>query len=205
MNIVFYASPFSSSSPVACALAELAVDHLRVNFDLKAKEHKQADFLMLNPNGKVPTLVVDDTPMFEALAIMQWLGERYGVARGVWPASDSPARLQALSWTTWAYVTVGAALTRLFHASSERFPAEFHSPALAAHTHAELQELLGILDQRLGKQAYLLGAQFSLADLILFCTVGYAASCGVPLGNHAKIQAWQERCSARPSLQSPWA
>ena len=41
-------------------------------------------------NGKVPTLVVDGTPMFEALAIIQWLGDRYGVQQGLWPAANSP-------------------------------------------------------------------------------------------------------------------
>jgi len=76
MSIVFYSAPMSSASPVESALAELGVPHEKVSFDLSATRHKQPAFLKLNPNGKVPTLVVDGTPMFEALAIMQWLGDR---------------------------------------------------------------------------------------------------------------------------------
>ena len=74
------------------------------------------DFLALNPNGKVPTLTVDGAPMFEALAIQLWLGETYGVERGLWPAPGTPERLQALSWCAWAYVSYGAVLTRLHRA-----------------------------------------------------------------------------------------
>src|SRR3954469_24977510 len=101
MSMVFYAAPQSSSSPVACALQELGVPHERVNLNLAAGEQRKPEYLALNPNGKVPLLVVDGTPMFEALAILQWLGDRYGVEKKLWPAADSPARLEALSWTTW--------------------------------------------------------------------------------------------------------
>ena len=101
MSLTFYFAPQSSASPVACALAELDVEHERVRLDLKAKDQKKPGFLALNPNGKVPTLVVDGTPMFEALAIMLFLGERFGVERGLWPAAKDPARLAALSWCAW--------------------------------------------------------------------------------------------------------
>ena len=69
MSIVFYWSPFSSASPIACALAELQVPQERVKVDLKAGEQRRPEFLALNPNGKVPTLTVDGAPLFEALAI----------------------------------------------------------------------------------------------------------------------------------------
>src|SRR5690606_9857421 len=105
MSIVFYAAPMSSATPVAWALAELDVPHERVPVDLAAGDQRKPEFLRLNPNGKVPTLVVDGTPRFEALAIMTWLGDRYGTANGMWPPADSPERLPALSWSTWAYVS----------------------------------------------------------------------------------------------------
>ena len=113
MAITFYSAPMSSASPVAAALAELNVPHETVTLDLKAGDQKKPAYLALNPNGKVPTLVADGTPMFEALAIMQWLGDRFGVAKGLWPAADSPARMQAMAWSTWAYVTYGTTLVML--------------------------------------------------------------------------------------------
>ncbi|MCA9704240.1 MAG: glutathione S-transferase N-terminal domain-containing protein [Myxococcales bacterium] len=146
MQIVLYAAPMTSATPVVHALAELEVPHEIKWVEMGSSALRAPEFLALNPNGKVPTLVVDDTPMFEALAIMQWLGDRFGVERGLWPAAAEPARREALAWSTWAYVTYGACLQRLNYASSERMPAELHSAALAQYTAKELQGLLGVLD-----------------------------------------------------------
>ena len=204
MSIVFYAAPASSSSPVACALLELGVPHERINLDLAAKDQRKPEYLALNPNGKVPTLVVDGTPLFEALAILQWLGDEYGVEKKLWPARGTPERLVALSWTTWSYVTYGAALQRLIHSSSERIPAERHNGKLAEATREELQQLLGVLDARLQARPYLLGSAFSLADLILCAVVNYGVYCGASVQAHAAMTRWLERCGSRPSLQSSW-
>lgn len=205
MAIIFYAAPNSSASPVTCALQELGVPHERVNVDLASGQQKTPEYLALNPNGKVPLLVVDGTPMFEALAIQQWLGERYGVEKKLWPAADSPARLEALSWTTWSYVTFGSVLQRFRFASNEQAPKEMHNAAAAEAARNELQQLVGLLDARLSARAYLLGSEFSLADLILASVIRYGAYCGVALDSHAAVRAWLERCTSRPSLQVPFA
>lgn len=204
MSIVFYSAPYSSASPVESALAELEVPHEKVVFDLSKNEQRKPAFLKLNPNGKVPTLVVDGTPMFEALAIMQWLGDRFGVARGVWPAFDSPLRLRALSWTTWSYVTYAAIIQRWNQATSEHVSAELHSPAQAGHAKAELQSLLGLLDRELAEQPFLLGSEFSLADLIVGCVVRYSSMCGITTEAHRHTTAWIERVFQRPSLKANW-
>lgn len=196
-SIVLYASPWSSATPVIHALAELGIPHEVVRVDLAAGDQRRPEFLALNPNGKVPTLVVDGTPMFEALAIMQWLGDRFGVERGLWPAADAPQRLGALSWSTWAYVTFSGELQRFNFASSERVPAERHNRAQAEHSAAQLQALLGLLDAQLASRPYLLGDAFSLADLIVASAVGYGTMCGVPVEDHPHVEAWLGRFRAR--------
>jgi GST-like protein len=173
--------------------------------NLARGEQRRPEYLALNPNGKVPLLVVNGTPLFEALAILHWLGDRYGVEKGLWPAADSPARLEALSWTTWGYVTFGYGLSRLMYATSDRVPKEMHNEAVAQAARAELHGLLGLLDTRLSERPYLLGSAFSLADLILACVVNYGKLCGAPVDGHSKLQAWLERVLSRPSLQNPMA
>lgn len=204
MSIIFYAAPFSSAVPVACTLAELGVAHERVAIDLASGAQKKPEFLALNPNGKVPTLVADGTPMFEALAIVQWLGERFGVQKGLWPAADSPARMTALAWSAWAYVTFAAEISRLNYASSERVPAELHHAPQAAHARAQLQHLLGLLEARLSKSSHVAGAEYSLVDLMLACMVRYAMLCGVAVDAHPRVRAWLERCHQRPALSKEW-
>jgi glutathione S-transferase len=204
MSMTLYAAPMSSATPVVCALAELGVPCETVMLDLAAGDQKKPAYVALNPNGKVPTLVVDGTPLFEAVAIMQWLGDRFGPERGLWPAADAPARLEALSWTTWAYVTYGAAIQRLNLATSERVDPALHSAAAAAHARAELDELLGILDARLAARPQLAGDTFSLADLIVGCVVTYGTYCGVPVDAHPHVKAWLDRFYERPSYRDTW-
>jgi glutathione S-transferase len=204
MSITFYAAPFSSALPVACALAELGVPHERVSIDLASGAQKKPEFLALNPNAKVPTLVADGTPMFEALAIVQWLGDRFGVAKGLWPAADAPARMTALAWSAWTYVSFAAEVSRLNYAISERVPAELHHPAQAEHARNEMQHLLGLVEARLTAMPYMLGAQYSLVDLLLACMIRYAGMCGVETKWHRHVQAWLERCHQRPALSAEW-
>ena len=205
MTITLYAAPMSSATPVVNAFLELDVPHELVLIDLASGDQRKPDFLARNPNGQVPTLVVDGVPMFEALAIMQWLGDRYGVERGLWPAADAPERLEALSWSTWTYVTFGTVLQRLLFASSERIDAALHHEGQAEHAHKQLQDLLAILDGRLDSRDYLLGDEFTLVDLIVGGVITYAAFVGVPTKSHAHVEAWLARFHERPAYKKAWA
>ncbi len=199
MSIVLYWHPMSSATPVACALAELDLPHERVKVDIRAGEQHRPDFLALNPNGKVPTLTVAGAPMFEALAIQLWLGETYGVERGLWPAAGTPERLQALSWCAWAYVSYGAVLTRLHRATlaDEALRSSAHADAALA----ELNALLALLDTRLARQPWMLGSAYSLVDLVVGSAIGYSAYIGAPVANHAHVQRWLGHVQARPAMQ----
>jgi glutathione S-transferase len=198
MSIVFYWYPMSSASPVACALAELDLPHERIKIDIRAGEQHRPDFLVLNPNGKVPMLTVDGAPMFEALAIQLWLGETYGVERGLWPAASTPERLQAFSWCAWAYVSYGAVLTRLHRATlgDEVLRSSSHADAVRA----ELNGLLALLDTRLAHQQWMLGDAYSLVDLLVGSVMGYSAYVGAPVADHAHVQRWLGQVQARPAM-----
>lgn len=204
MNITLYAAPMSSAIPVVHALEELGVHHELVLMDLEAGDQTKPAFKALNPHGRVPTLVVDGTPMFEALAIMQWLADRYGVERGLWPAPDAPERLEALAWSTWMYVSVGAALQRLIHATSERVDPSLHHAGHAAHARTELQDMLAILDTHLAPRDHLVGDHFTLADLIVANGITYATVVGVATHGHANVEAWLTRFQQRPAYTRAW-
>jgi GST-like protein len=205
MTITLYEAPMSSAVPVLHALLELDIPFERVTFDLDKEEQKQPEFLHLNPNGKVPTLVVDGTPMFEALAIMQYLGERFGVERKLWPAADSPARLEAMSWSTWAYVTYGAAIGRLLLADNDRLPKELHNEAQARRAREEFAGLLTILNDRLASRQYIVGEAFSLADVIVASVVIWGTYCNIPVSDYAQVADWTKRFQERATFKRVWA
>lgn len=199
MSIVLYWYPQSSATPISAALAELDLPHERVKVDIRAGAQHHPDYLALNPNGKVPMLTVDGAPMFEALAIHLWLGERYGVARGLWPQAGTAQHLQALSWCAWSYVSYGAVLVRLQVATTG--DAALQSPTHAAAARAGLDALLAILDQRLAGQPWMLGDGYSLVDLVVGSVIGYSTYLGAPVDAHAHVKAWLGRVQARPAMQ----
>ncbi len=202
MSIVFYSAVMSSATPVARALAELEVPHEEVRLNLQALDQKKPEFLALNPNGKVPTLVVNGTPMFEALAIIQWLGDRYGVQKGLWPAADAPERMTAMAWSTWAYVTYGTQVVLLQRTANDRLSAEYRNDAQAEFARKELQHLLSLLDARLAQHPFLLGDEYSLVDLTVAGVVAYGAYFGTPFDSVPHVRTWLDRCMARPAFQA---
>lgn len=205
MSLTLYEAPMSSATPVVHAPLELDIPHERVTLTLDKKEQKKPEFLKLNPNGMVPTLVVDGTAMFEALAIMQFLGERFGVERGLWPAADSPERLEAMSWSTWAYVTYGAAIGRLLQAESDRVPKELHNAAQATRIRTQLGELLYVLNERLANRKNILGDDFSLADVIVASVVVWGTYCDISVGDYPNVANWTSRFQERPAFKKSWA
>lgn len=204
-QIVLYWHPMSSATPVACALAELGVPHERVKVDITTGEQRRPDYLALNPNGKVPTLTVDGAPMFEALAILVWLGEAHGVERGLWPAAGTAERLQAMSWSAWAYVTGGAVAQRFNYAGSAHAPEALHSPVMRAHAGEELQKLLAILDRRLADRPWITGERFTLADVAVASPVTYWSYSGVPVDAHPNLRSYLARFAERAAFRKVWA
>ena len=204
MNIVFYCAPNSSAVPVASVLHELQVPHDAVTLDLSKGDQKKPAFLALNPNGKVPTLVVDGRPMFEAVAIMSWLGERFGVEKKLWPAAEDPARLDALSWSAWTYVSLGGSVQRFNIASSSMAPKELHHAPIAAAAKQEIEGYFSMLEARLSKQKYMLGDSFSVLDIIVGSMVLWATMCGLQVSSHPALNTWVEQLKARPSIRAQW-
>lgn len=199
MSLTFHYAPMTSSTRIHWALEELGVPYEKVKLDLAAGDQKKPDYLALNPNAKVPLLVVDGTPIFESLAMLIYLGETYGVEKGLYPA-PGPARGTALKWIAWSSVTLAEALSRVLRNTSERFPAEERNAAAGAAAKKDILDLLGIVDRELAGKDYLLGNDFTLADLSIATFLPFMMRLGIDYGAHKNLTAWLGRCTARPAL-----
>ena len=107
MTIKLYSWPMSSGTRVAWALEELALPYEYVQLDARQQEHRSPKMLALNPHGKVPTLTDGDLKLFESCAILLYLGNRYGTAKGLWPAPGGQALADAVCWTVWSMTELG--------------------------------------------------------------------------------------------------
>lgn len=201
MSITFYYSPQSNASRIHWSLEELGIPYEKVQLDLRSGAQKKPEFLALNPNGKVPTLVIDGTPMFESVAIQIALGERYGVDRNLWPALGSPEHLQALAWIVWGQVTMGSALMRYLQNTGEWIPKEAHNAKQAELGMDDLRESLRILDAHLNGRKYVTGDRFTLVDVDLASVLGWGVHFAkVDLTAYPKLAAWLGDVSQRPAM-----
>ena len=200
MSLTFYYAPQSSASPVHWTLEELGVPYDKVHIDIKKGDQKKPDFLKLNPNARVPVLVHDGTAIFESVAIQIYLGETFGVAKGLYPESG-PQRGEVMKWIVWTNVTLGDVLGRLGRNLMGWSPEDERNAKAGASAKKEGQELLGIVEAALASSDYLVGNKFSLADLHLSSWMDYARMMGLDLAPFPKLTAWVERCTARPSYK----
>jgi glutathione S-transferase len=183
------------------ALEELGAPYEKVHYELMKGEHKTDAFKKLNPNCKVPTVVIDGTPMFESLAILLYLGERYGVEKKLYPGPTEPARMEALSWATWATVTFGGDIQRFIEASHERIPKERHNAAQAAAARTDIERDVGILEERMATRKFILGESFSLPDIAFGGALRYVSLLGaLDLARYPNVSAYQARLSSRAAF-----
>ncbi len=203
MAIKLYSWPRSSGTRVAWALEELALPYEYVELDPKKLEHRASRYLAVNPHGKVPALVDGDVTMFESGAILLYLGDKYGVAKGLWPAGTGQARADAVCWTVWAMTELGNYMMQyLYHGLDTPFSykPEDRSKACAAYNQSQFVRGLDALQERLRNGEHLLGA-FSLADVPAASWLMLGTMLGVKLDSHPRVADWLGRCRERPACK----
>ncbi len=196
MSLTFYFAPMSTASTVHWSIEELGIPVEKVQVDLKDPADKQAKLGPVNPNMKVPVLVHDGTVIFESAAIQAYLGETFGVDKGLYPA-PGPKRGEALKWLVWTNVSLGEAVSRwLRHTQGDE---KLRHAEAGAQARKEIDALIGILDEDLGDKPYILGKDASLVDFHLAALFQWLQFCGVDLAPFPKVAAWLARCAARPA------
>jgi glutathione S-transferase len=197
MSLIFYYAPMSTASITELVLEELSVPCEKVKLDLQKGDTKKPEFLKLNPNGKVPVIVHDGTAIWESSAISMYLGETFGVEKKLYPA-PGPKRGEAMKWIAWTNVTLNDAVGRLTRNTMSWVPAEQHNAKAAEAAKKDIENGLRILDESLEGKQFLVG-DYTLADTHLNCFVDWLRHMQHDLSAYARLNAWSERCRARPA------
>ena len=204
MTIKLYSWPMSSGTRIAWALEELALPYQYVPLDAKKQEHRSPEMLAVNPHGKVPSLDDGGLKLFESGAILLYLGNRYGSAKGLWPKPKGQQALaDAVCWTVWAMTEIGSYMMQyLYHGldSPVSYKPEDRSEAAAAYNRAQLDRLLDALEARLEGRDYLMGG-FSLVDVATASWLLLGAQLDLTLDGSPRVAAWCKRCAERPAFK----
>lgn len=195
MSITFYFTPLSTAATVHWSLEELEIPYEGVRVDLKDPADKEKKLGPVNPNMAVPVLVHAGTTIFESAAIQIYLGETFGVEKGLYP-EPGPKRGEALKWLVWTSVTMGAAVGRWLQQTQAK-----EDEAAAAESRTLIDRLIGFVEQNLEDRPYMLGDTASLVDFHLVSHFQWMSSCGIEPTSFPKVAQWVAACSARPANQ----
>ena len=176
--LILYFSPGASSMAAHIALHEIGTAFEGKPMSFRQKDMRAPEYLALNPEGKVPALLVDGRPLTEVAAILFYLAKRFPDA-DLLPRDDIEAEAQAISWMSFIASTLHPARQRGLDYA---------------------KQVYGVADRRLGS-GWALG-RYSIADIHLFRLYWRLANSLKPApGTFPNLTAHYERMMARPAVQ----
>ena len=198
--IKLYGISTSRAGRCVWALEEIGLAYEQIPIHFNDGGARTPEYLAINPNGRIPTLIDDELVLYESMAINHYLADRYD---GGLKPRDSRSAARALMWSFWANNEVENLLrpllrNRLFLQEADR---DSEAGDLAA---AELARPLRILDEALSGSEYLLGDELSVADLNVSHGMFWIPVAGIDLGRYRELDHWLRRLADRPALQKAW-
>ncbi len=178
--LTLYLSPGSSAMATHIALHEIGVPFEARPLSFAKREQHSPDYLAINPEGKVPTLLIDGQKLTEVAATLYYLARRYPEA-GLWPSGGIEAEAQAISWMSFIAATI--------------HPARRIGPE-------RWKEVFKIADPRLGPNQWTVGGHYSIADIHLFRLYWRFKTSTTPAaGEYPSLDAHFGRIMARPAVR----
>ncbi len=185
-------------------IAELGLPVEIVEVDMAAGENRSPEYLALNPNGKVPTLVDGDFVLWESRAINAYLAAQRPES-DLYPA-DPKRRARVDQWSYWQAVHYGPALQAISfqRVLKKVFGMGDSDEAAIAGELKTKDQLLPVLDAALAGRDYVEGT-LSIADIALAGTLAVHGPAGFGIDAYPNIATWYERLSSRPAWQQTLA
>lgn len=198
MYILYYA-PGAASLAVHWLLIELGVEHRLEKLDLAAGAQRSKEYMKLNPNGVVPTLIVDGAPMYECAALLLALAERHPEA-GFAPATGSRERQLYLQWMLHLANTLQPAF-RLWFYPAEAAGAE-HAEAAKAKARERIEAAFDRLSAELESAGpFVCGDRISAVDFLATMLMRWSRNMPRPATEWPVLAAYAARMRARASFR----
>jgi GST-like protein len=206
-RIQLYSLPTPNGVKVSIMLEETGLPYEPHLIDIMKNESNTAEFLSLNPNGKIPAMIDPDGPdgkplgLFESGAILIYLAEK----TGKFLPADAARRYETIAWLMFQMGNVGPMFGQLgfFHKFAG---AAFEDKRPRDRYVAETRRLLGVMERRLTSRDWIMGDDYTIADISLLGWVRnligfYEAREIVEFDTLKAVPAWLERGLARPAVQ----
>jgi len=178
-------------------LEETGQPYRLIEKSTRADDLQTAEYMRLNPNARIPTLVDGDVTLWESMAINIYLAQKY----------DSPIHLAGpkdlglvAQWSFWAVLEMEELLLGLLEHRAV-LPDFARDASRAERSELLLRKPLGILDARLAGCAYLTGDSFAAADLNVASILAWGRMARLDLSARPQVARWLDACLARPAYR----
>ncbi len=206
-RLQLYSLPTANGVKVSIMLEEIGLPYEPHTINIGANESWTPEFLSLNPNGKIPAIIDPEGPggtpigLFESGAILLYLAEKCGK---LLPA-DAARRYETIEWVFFQMASVGPMFGQVgyFHKFAGKEIAD--KRPLERYVN-ETKRLLGVLEKRLEGRAWIIGDDYTIADISLLGWVRnlvgfYGAGELVAFDTLRNVPAWLARGLERPAVQ----
>lgn len=198
--IKLYAMGSPNVLKIVVALEEMECPYELVHVGVLQGENFTPEFLELNPLGKVPVLIDDNSslggrPLFESGAILIYLAEQYGPQ--FFPAVG-PERWEVMKWLMFQIAYAGPMLGQVNH--FQFLPSESGSYASQRYK-TQAERVYGAANDRLAKNEWMGGETYSIADMALYPWAAYVARQGFDPEKYSHLIAWRDRMDSRPQVR----
>ena len=206
-RIQLYSTPTPNGVKVSIMLEETGLPYEPHFINIGQNETWTPEYLALNPNGKIPSIIDPAGPsgkplaLFESGAILLYLAEK----TGKFLPSDPARRYETIQWVFFQMAAVGPMFGQLgfFHKFAGR---EIEDKRPLERYRSESKRLVGVLETRLEGRDWIMGEDFTIADISLLGWVRnlvgfYGAGELVEFDSFKRVPAWLERGLARPAVQ----
>ena len=175
---------------------ELGIDYEHDPVEIGDAGARTPEFLAINPNGRLPVIVDDGFVLFESLAITMYLAKKHAPGK-LYPATiEGEARLW--QWTSWALTEVDRGVN-IWSLHAVRLPEAERDAARREEALKVLAAPFKVLDAAVSGQPYLLGNDFTVADLNVAAVISRAIE--MDLSSVPNLKAWLTRCLGRSAAQ----
>jgi glutathione S-transferase len=176
-----------------------ALEEAGVKFDqVTVAETRKPEYLAINPNGHVPALDDNGTMIWESMAINLYVAEKYGKPP-LWP-STVEGHGACYQWSLWVVNEVETPMIEIFQ-HRLMLPADQRDEKIALARIETLKAPFKVLDDHLQKSEYLLGKDFTIADLNVASVISIAKYLQLDLSPTPTAQKWLQKCLERPANQ----
>lgn len=192
--LALYDDPLSGNGYKArLMMAFLGIPYRYRRIDIMKRETRTTEFLAINPNGRIPVLILEDgTPLAESNAILCYLAD--GTP---WIPSERLTRAQVLGWMFFEQYShePNVATLRFWNHLPEKTPLQ---ESLIPSKTRDGNAALKLMNDHLSKCDWLVGDVPTIADIALYAYTHVAEEGGFALSNYPAVQAWLDRMAARP-------